>query len=229
MDLNHLEQQQQQLAAAVTLHTTPDGGYVPKPKDVLCSLDIQYVEQVAYVAADLRTWQGEPIGVFGSILPVLMPYVPQFFAFREAPLLCSLVESLRKQVQIHPNCLLIDGHGIAHPRKFGVACAVGLQTQLPSIGCAKETLLTYQGELASPRGSTLPIMVGNQTVGVVLRTQPNIRPVFVSVGNDLSLQTATQMVLNLASTYRIAEPLRNADQAARALAKGETKNINLLE
>jgi deoxyribonuclease V len=114
----------------------------------------------------------------------------------------------------------MDGHGLAHPRRFGLACWVGVKTGVPAIGCAKRTLLQYSGEVERTRGNYLLIEDKDEILGAVLRTQDGVKPVFVSPGHKISLQTAIQVVLRLAPRYRIPDPLRVADQSARACARG---------
>ena len=216
MNLTNLANLQEQWATEVII-----SNYVPKDEDVIFSLDIQYVGDTAFVALDVQRYSGELIGTYVDESEVEMPYVPQFFCFREGPPLLKIVKKVQEDFKLKPNVLIVDGHGIAHPRRFGVACWLGVQTNLPTIGCAKQTLLDYQGILDEQRGCTLPVYLENEEVGKVLRTQKAVKPVFVSVGHKINLITATEMILNLASRYRICEPLRRADQAARAYAKGK--------
>ncbi len=221
MNLTNLANLQEQWATQVII--SPDNaGYVPESEDVIFSLDIQYVGDIAFVALDVQSYSGEIIGTYVDRTHVKMPYVPQFFCFREGPPLLKIVKKVQQHFKLRPNVLIVDGHGIAHPRSFGVACWLGVQTNLPTIGCAKQTLLDYQGILGEQRGSTLSVYLGKKEVGKVLRTQKAVKPVFVSVGHKMNLITATEMILNLASRYRICEPLRRADQAARAYAKGKS-------
>ena len=226
MNLTKLANLQEQWATEVII--LPDNaGYVPKDEDLIFSLDIQYVGETAFVALDVQRYSGELIGTFVEQSEVEMPYVPHFFCFREGPPLLKIVKKVQERFKLEPSVLIADGHGIAHPRRFGVACWLGVQMNLPTIGCAKQTLLDYQGILSEKRGSTLPVCLENEEVGKVLRTQKAVKPVFVSVGHKMNLTTATEMILNLASRYRICEPLRRADQAARAYAKG--KNVPALQ
>lgn len=228
MNLTNLANLQEQWATQVII--SPDNaGYVPESEDVIFSLDIQYVGDTAFVALDVQSYSGEMIGTYVDQTHVEMPYVPQFFCFREGPPLLKIVKKVQQHFKLRPNVLIVDGHGIAHPRRFGVACWLGVQTNLPTIGCAKQTLLDYQGILGEQRGSTLAVCLENEEVGKVLRTQKAVKPVFVSVGHQMNLTTATEMILNLASRYRICEPLRRADQAARAYAKGKTTKAKVLD
>jgi len=221
MDLTQLEKQQSEWARKVVIPTEKQNDYQPKAEDLIFSFDIQYQGEEAYIAADVQRFDNSLVGIFVTKLTATVPYIPQFFCFREAPLLLALLEKIAFQKKLKPDFILIDGHGLAHPRKFGVACYVGVETNLPTIGCAKETLVKYTGVLGQAKGEKLPIWVENEWVGSVLRTQDGIKPVFVSAGHLVSLETAEKMILHLTPNYRISEPLRRADQAARGFAKGE--------
>jgi deoxyribonuclease V len=229
MDLNHLANLQKQWATKVII--PPDNaGYMPQPDDIIFSLDIQYVNEIAFVGLDIQRYTGERIGTYVGQTAVGMEYVPQFFCFREGPPLLKVINFVQQHFNILPDLLITDGHGIAHPRRFGIACWLGVQTAMPVIGCAKQTLLEHEGVLGIKRGNWLPVALDNEMVGKVLRTQNGIKPVFVSAGHQITLSTAADMILHLSPTYRICEPLRRADQAARAIASGKTlKWIMFLE
>lgn len=144
-----------------------------------------------------------------------------FFCFCEGPPFLKVVNLVQQYFNLKPDMLITDGHGIAHPRRFGVACWLGVQMNLPTIGCAKQTLLDYNGVLGKKRGSWLAVWLESEMVGKVLRTQDGVKPIFVSAGHRISLTTAAEVIFNLAPRYRLCEPLRRADQAARAFAKGK--------
>jgi deoxyribonuclease V len=221
MNLTELAHLQSSWATQVLI-PLENTGYKPQANDVVFSLDIQYVGERAFVGLDIQYYSGDQIGTYVGETDVEVPYVPEFFCFREGPPLLKMINFVQAHFNIIPNVLLTDGHGIAHPRRFGVACWLGVQTDLPVIGCAKQTLLDYKGELADKRGSGLPVYLEDEVVGQVLRTQTGVKPIFVSAGHQIALSTAVEMVLNLAWRYRVCEPLRRADQAARAYAKGKS-------
>jgi deoxyribonuclease V len=219
--INQLSNLQQQLAKQLII---PNEDHKFKSDDLIFSLDIQYQNNIAFVGLDIQTYAGEIIGAYVTKTSVDMEYIPQFFCFREGPPLLKIIDLVQKQFNLNPDLLIVDGHGIAHPRRFGVACWLGVQTNLPVIGCAKRSLLPYQGNLGEKRGSCLSVLLQQEVVGKVLRTQDNVKPVFVSIGNKINLNTAVNVILQLSSKYRICEPLRRADQIARAYAK----NVNLI-
>jgi len=221
MNISNLTLIQQQLSQQLIIPTYPQG-FIPQSKHILFTFDIQYTEQHAFVAVDVREFRGKSIGVYVGYTNIAAEYVPQFFSFREGPSLLAMFDYLTNVEGIFADFLLVDGHGVAHPRRFGAASWLGIKTQLPTIGCAKRSLLRYEGQAAVTRGSIHPIYDRNECVGNVLRSQTEVKPIFVSVGNLISLEAATQAVLSLASPYRIPEPVRSADQNARIYAKGES-------
>ncbi|WP_280401359.1 endonuclease V [Nocardia carnea] len=138
------------------------------------------------------------------------PYISGLFAFREVPALTRALERLT----VEPDALVCDGHGLAHPRRFGLAAHLGVLTGLPSIGVAKNSF----GECAEPgpaRGAWAPVTADGETVGRVLRTQPGIKPIYVSVGHRFTLDSACALVLRLAPRYRLPETTRTADHLGR--------------
>ncbi|MCY4113388.1 MAG: endonuclease V [Chloroflexi bacterium] len=147
--------------------------------------------------------------------PVRFPYLTGLLAFRELPAALAAVERLRTP----PQAVLVDGHGLAHPRRFGLACHLGLTLDLPTAGCAKTRLVGDYPMPDGPRGSLAALTHRGEVVGAVLRTRADISPVFVSVGHRLSLQAATALVLRCTGRFRQPEPLRQAHLAARALAR----------
>ncbi|MCA2190399.1 endonuclease V [Nonomuraea cavernae] len=139
------------------------------------------------------------------------PYVPGLFAFRELP---ALVEALER-LTVTPDLLVCDGYGLAHPRGFGLACHLGVLTGLPSLGVAKTPFVGTHTTPGRERGSWTPIVLGDSTVGRALRTQRAIKPVYVSPGHRIDLDTVTDQVLRLAPRFRLPDPIRKADHLAR--------------
>lgn len=145
------------------------------------------------------------------------PYVPGLLSFREAPAVLAALAELDTE----PDALLCDGHGLAHPRAFGVACHVGVLSGLPAVGCAKSRLVGSHGAPGRSRGSRRALRHDGQTVGVVLRTRSGVRPVYVSVGHRIDLDSAIRLVLACGAGFRLPEPLRLADQLAGSTRRGE--------
>jgi deoxyribonuclease V len=139
--------------------------------------------------------------------PVSFPYVPGLLSFREAPLVIAALRRLRRR----PEVLLCDGQGLAHPRRFGLACHVGVLCDLPTIGVAKSPLV---GSFRAPgprRGARTRLCCGGETLAWVLRTRDGTKPVFVSVGHRVDLASAARCVLGAARGRRLPEPTRLAD------------------
>lgn len=138
------------------------------------------------------------------------PYLPGLLSFRELPAIAALLQ----QVETTPDLLICDGQGIAHPRRFGLACHLGVMFDVPTIGCAKTRLLG-SGEPGSARGDAAALVDRGGVVGCALRTRSGVKAVYVSPGHRISVAAACEWVLRLAPRFRLPEPLRLADQAAR--------------
>ncbi|MBC7796355.1 MAG: deoxyribonuclease V [Pyrinomonadaceae bacterium] len=145
-----------------------------------------------------------------AVLPIQFPYVPGFLSFREIPVAIVALENLK----IAPDLILCDGQGLAHPRRFGIACHLGVLANVPTIGAAKSILIGRHDELGETRGSQKPLVHKNEIVGVALRTRDNTRPMYISVGHKISLETAVDYVLRCAPKYRLPETTRVADRLA---------------
>lgn len=214
-----LERLQEDLAPQIKVQAGQ--GYAPEPGDVVLSLDIQYQGERAHVAGDLIRWKEAHLGTWAGVAQASFPYVPGYFCFREGPPLLALLRQMERQDLPRPHVMIIDGHGVAHPRRFGVACWMGLATGIPAVGCAKETLVRFAQRPAAPRGTWTKVLVEGEPSGAVLRTQDGIKPVYVSPGHLVDLECSMALILGLDGEYRVPDPLRRADQAARARSRGE--------
>jgi deoxyribonuclease V len=145
----------------------------------------------------------------------LMPYVPGLLSFREAPILLEALKKLR----ITPQLLLVDGHGVAHPRGLGLAAHIGLHVDVPTIGVGKSILVGEHGKPGKKRGDWVPLRYGRRRVGLVLTTRDGTQPIYVSVGNGIGLFPAARRVLDTVGKYRLPEPIRHADRLSRKLAR----------
>jgi deoxyribonuclease V len=139
------------------------------------------------------------------------PYVPGLLTFREAPAAIAAIEALR----IPPDLLLCDGQGLAHPRRCGFASHLGLALDLPSIGAAKSRLTGSHEEPGGERGDWTPLLDGSEVIGACVRTRTGARPIYVSIGHRVTLQTAIRFVLRCTTRYRLPEPTRLADQLSK--------------
>ena len=216
VDEGQLISTQEQLARQVII--PPDGeGYRPQKGDLVFSLDVQYQGELAYVAVHVQLWPDEHVGTWVDRQPVTFPYKPQFFSFREGPILVATLNKLLASRGLSPALVLVDGHGLAHPRRLGLASWLGVQLDTPTLGCAKRSLLPYKKDgLELRRGNYQLIEDRGTPVGAALVTQEGTGPVFVSPGYQVSIAVAIEVVLQLARPYRLPEPLRRADQAARS-------------
>lgn len=141
---------------------------------------------------------------------VTFPYIPGLLSFREAPLILAACEELDSE----PDLILIDGQGIAHPRRLGLASHLGLLWDKPTIGCAKSRLCGEHQLVPQEPGSYAELVDKGEVVGAVLRTRRGVNPIYVSIGHKLDLQAAIAWVLRCCSGFRIPEPTRLAHLAA---------------
>lgn len=142
--------------------------------------------------------------------PTSFPYVPGFLSFREIP---AVLDALEK-ISTVPDLILCDGQGIAHPRRLGIACHLGLIVDIPTIGVAKSLLIGKHQEVPDSRGSWQPLINRGETIGAVLRTRVGTKPLYVSSGHRVSLPTAIDYVLRCTPKYRLPETTRIADKLA---------------
>ena len=146
---------------------------------------------------------------------VQFPYIPGLFSFRELPSIIKAFAKLRHS----PDLVICDGQGYAHPRRFGLACHLGVIFDVPTIGCGKTRLLGKHETCPIERGATAPLHDGNEIIGQALRTQSGVNPIYVSIGHRISLETACDWILKLTPKYRLPETIRQADQAVRTAIK----------
>jgi|SRR5882757_1889482 len=147
------------------------------------------------------------------------PYVPGFLAFREVPALVKVWE----QLQTKPDVLVVDGHGIAHPRRMGIAAHFGTLTGQPSIGCAKNILFGKYEEPSLLYGAYSPIYDKQEQIGYAFRSKAKTAPVFISPGNLIGMQNSLQVIQQCTGKYRIPEPTRLAHELVNKFRKGELK------
>lgn len=191
----------------------------PEAPATVAGLDVAYAEDGERLAAAVTVLDTHTLTVVDSAVATGRPafgYVPGLFAFREVP---ALLDALRQLTTV-PDVLVCDGHGLAHPRRFGLACHLGVLTGRPAIGVGKTPLVGTWDPPAAHRGAWSPLRDGTEVLGRVLRTQPDVKPVFVSVGHAISLDNATALVLALSPRYRLPETTRQADQMCRMALRG---------
>ncbi|MET9338084.1 deoxyribonuclease V [Nonomuraea sp. NPDC003804] len=189
----------------------------PGPERVrfVAGLDVGYAAEGDEVTGAVVVLEADTLRVVDSAVargPAAFPYVPGLFAFRELPPLLAAMERLT----VAPDLLVCDGYGLAHPRRFGLACHLGVLTGLPVIGVAKTAFVGACDDPAAERGSWSPILLDGEVVGRALRTRDGVRPVYVSQGNRIGLDNACAHVLRMTPAYRLPEPIRQADRLSRA-------------
>ncbi len=146
------------------------------------------------------------------------PYVPGLLSFRETP---ALIEAWER-VTVRPDVVVLDGQGLAHPRRFGIACHVGLLFELPAVGFAKTLFVGKHGPLDETAGSSEPLVDRGETVGAVVRTKDRTNPIYVSPGHLADTESATALAITCTTRYRIPEPTRLAHLFVNAIRRGES-------
>jgi deoxyribonuclease V len=143
--------------------------------------------------------------------PLRMPYIPGLLSFREAPAVLGAFARLQQQ----PDLVMVDGQGIAHPRRLGIASHLGLWLDLPTIGCGKSILTGHYHGLSEEAGAWVPLLDNGETIGAVVRTRTHVKPMIVSLGHRISLETSIHYVLACCRGYRLPEPTRQADKLSK--------------
>ena len=155
-------------------------------------------------------------------LPITFPYIPGFLSFREVPVICEAMGKLSHL----PDLILCDGQGYAHPRRFGLACHLGVLTGITCIGVGKSRLLGSHRHLPNSKGHWVELLDRDEVIGAVLRSRKNAKPIFVSTGHRVSLHSAIRFVKRCTTQYRLPETTRQADRLA-AIEKAARKCVNV--
>lgn len=145
-------------------------------------------------------------------IPTAFPYVPGYLSFREIPAILAAFP----QLTITPDLILCDGQGYAHPRRFGIACHLGVLLNIPTIGVAKSLLIGQHEAVPLTKGSWQPLQDKGETIGAVLRSRAQVKPIYVSLGHRISLPTAIAYTMGCLTKYRLPETTRWADKLASA-------------
>ncbi len=154
-----------------------------------------------------------------AVRPLEFPYIPGLLSFREIPVLLAAFGRLEKL----PDLVFYDGHGYAHPRRFGISCHLGVLLDRPTVGCAKSRLIGEYTEPASAAGSWSPLLDEGEMIGAVVRTRAGCRPIFVSIGHRISLPRAVELTLAVCDGHRIPRPTREADRYVRRLRQARDR------
>ncbi|WP_046226777.1 deoxyribonuclease V [Paenibacillus dauci] len=213
-DLNEEEATslQKELAnQVITRDQLPDVQYI-------AGVDVAYSEHTDQLIAAVVVLDAFTLEVIESVTvkdSVQFPYLPGLFSFRELP---PVIKALQ-QLEHEPQLIVCDSQGLAHPRRFGLACHLGVLLNIPAIGCGKTRLVGEYTEPDRLRGSSSALVDEEQQIRSLLRTQTDVKPVFVSVGHRNSLETANEWILRLTPRYRLPETTRMADQLVRKALK----------
>ncbi len=200
---------------------------LPDHVQLVAGTDISYnrfSDVVSAAIVVLRLPELEVVTTSGIVSTLKFPYIPGLLSFREAPPLLEAWERL----SIRPDVVMLDGQGIAHPRRLGIASHFGLLIDLPTVGCAKSVLVGKYDEPAAQAGSWSPMIHRGETIGAALRTKNRVKPVYISPGHLADLPSAVELTLQCVrgyatgrSKYRIPEPTRLAHLLVNAMRRGE--------
>lgn len=182
-----------------------------KQPETIAGLDCAFSkngEKIIAAVVVLKLPGFELIETTNATKNVTFPYIPGLLSFREAPVCIAAAQKLRN----HPCVFMIDGQGIAHPRRLGLAAHLGLFFDKPTIGCAKSRLTGQFDEPPSEKGAYTPLKDNDEIIGAVLRTRTNVKPVFISIGHKCLLKDAIEITLACTTKYRLPEPTRLAHQ-----------------
>lgn len=206
-----------QLQTELALRVRLEDDYPPLRR--VAGVDVGFEEGGAVTRAAAVLLDAQTLAPLAEVVarqPTRMPYIPGLLSFRELPTVLQALSELPET----PDLVFVDGHGIAHPRRLGIAAHLGVVTGLPSLGVAKSILVGTHEEVGPLRGDRQPLMYKGAVIGCVLRSKDRIRPLIVSPGHRVSLATAPELVLAFGTKYRLPEPTRLADHLASRRDRG---------
>ena len=183
------------------------------PVNTVAGVDVGFEDggKTTRAAVAVLTFPGlDPVTSATSRSPTRFPYIPGYLSFRELP---AVLEALA-QLAMMPDLILCDGQGLAHPRRFGIACHLGVLTDIPCIGVAKSRLIGTHDDLPAGKGEWVPLRDAEETIGAVLRTRTRVSPVYVSIGHRVDLAAAIDYTLHCTTRYRLPETTRHAHRLA---------------
>jgi len=217
MQITHLHDWSVAPAEAIALQKTLASQVVydtPLPLDavrLVAGVDVSVKDNISQAAVIVLTFPDlQVVETVTNILPTPFPYIPGLLSFREGPVL----EEAFARLQHEPDALIFDGMGRAHPRRLGIASHMGLWLDKPTVGCGKSLLTGRYVEPPQERGAFAPLMVRDELIGAILRTRVYTKPVYISVGHRMDLESALALVMACTPKYRLPEPIRQAHNAA---------------
>jgi deoxyribonuclease V len=188
------------------------------PFEIIAGVDVGYdpVRNLAHSAIVTMTLKGLKVQeVVQAFVPVAFPYIPGLLSFREIPAILAALGQLQRM----PELLMVDGQGVAHPRRFGIASHLGVLLDTPGIGVAKSRLtgrFTFPGPV---KGDRSPLMAGKELIGTVLRSRDNVQPLFISPGHRVDIETSVELTEQCLTRYRLPEPIRLADKLSKCRSR----------
>jgi deoxyribonuclease V len=184
------------------------------PINWIAGVDVGFEDEGKTARAAIVTLRLDDLSVVESAiarLPVTFPYVPGLLAFREIPVVLDALAKLQQR----PDVLLCDGNGYIHPRRFGIACHLGVLLDMPAIGVAKSYFIGEHEPLGETAGDWQPLIHKDETVGAILRNRDGVKPIYVSCGHRVSLNSAIDLVRRCTTKYRLPETTRLSDRLSK--------------
>lgn len=216
-DLNYQQARQIQDELAQKLDFSPFKGGIGYVTGVDCAFS-KDKKRVFATAVTMKAGDFSIVEKSAAVCAVRMPYIPGLLSFREAPACLEALEKLKRT----PDVLFVDGQGIAHPRRMGIASHIGLFAGIPTVGCAKSRLIGHYEEPGLKKGDRSDLLISSERIGQVVRTRDGVKPLFVSPGNRVSAQQAGELVLAMCGRYRLPEPAREAHRLVTQFKKTGT-------
>jgi deoxyribonuclease V len=214
-DVGTAEAREIQLRLRERVVTVPEPGFSPRLV-AGADMSIGRFEHRGFAGiVVLETPELETVATASAAVDVAFPYIPGLLSFRELPAIVAAWERL----ELRPDVLVFDGQGLAHPRRFGVACHGGVLLGVPAIGCAKSLLVGKHGPLGPEKGATAELVDRGEVVGMAVRLRDRVRPVYVSVGHRIDLETAVRVVQSVGAGYREPETTRRSHRLVNELRR----------
>lgn len=184
---------------------------IPK---IIAGIDVSFLQQGSLSRAAIVLLEYPDLTIIEKAIaeiPTQFPYLPGFLSFREIPAILQALEKLQNQ----PDLIFCDGQGLAHPRRLGIACHLGILLDKPTIGVAKSRLIGTHPSVPLDKGEWVPLLDHQETIGAVLRSRTKVKPLYISPGHRISLETAIYYVQKNLTRYRLPEPTRLADKLSK--------------
>ncbi len=192
---------------------------------LVAGVDVSYADRARGAVVVFRYPEMEVVEQATATRENAFPYVPGLLSFREVPVALDALARLRTT----PDLLICDGQGYAHPRRFGLACHLGLVTGIASVGCAKSWLIGAYSQPGPEQGERSPLLADDEIIGMALRSRPHTRPLYISAGYRVTLERAVEVTLRCLRGYRLPEPTRAADHLATITRRAEAAEVAEVE